>query len=205
MILNAENDSSCPLDGVKLACAAAEEASKRVEATDKLKIPAAQGAGHTITGEQRQMVLAVRQIAIQTGVATSGGRGWTPHFEVVLQNLPFLLEGLVSTLQLAGSVGVLAFALGIVVAFARLSRVGPIHLATNQVRVELLHAKYPDQPVCLEFAFNGQTLTAGLTPAPWLQDLPGPEQRALRYALSVLFQLAQSEETGERKFWPLAA
>src|SRR5207245_3864943 len=84
--------------------------------------------GVVFIGGTALLLLAVRQIAIQAGVATSGGRGWTPHFEVVLQNLPFLLEGLVSTLQLAGSVGVLAFALGIVVAFARLSRVGPIHL-----------------------------------------------------------------------------
>jgi hypothetical protein len=83
--------------------------------------------------------------------------------------------------------------------------VGAIHLATNQVRVELQYAQNTDQPVFLEFAFNGKTMSAGLTSAPWLQELPGPEQRALRYALSVLFQLAQSEETDERKFWPLAA
>ena len=87
--------------------------------------------GLVFIGGTALLLLAVRQIAIQAGVATSGGRGWTPHFEVVLQNLPFLLEGLVSTLQLAGSVGVLAFALGIVVAFARLSRVGPIHLVAT--------------------------------------------------------------------------
>ncbi len=77
------------------------------------------------------LLLAVRQIVIQTGIATSGGRGWTPHFEVVLQNLPFLLEGLLSTLQLAGSVSVLAFGLGILVALARLSRVGLIHLVAT--------------------------------------------------------------------------
>jgi len=77
------------------------------------------------------LLLSVRQIVIQTGIATSGGRGWTPHFEVVLQNLPFLLEGLLSTLQLAGSVSVLAFGLGILVALARLSRVGLIHLVAT--------------------------------------------------------------------------
>jgi polar amino acid transport system permease protein len=87
--------------------------------------------GLVFIGGTSLMLLAVRQIAIQAGVATSGGRGWTPHFEVVMQNLPFLLAGLVSTLQLAVSVGVLAFALGIVVAFARLSRVGPIHLVAT--------------------------------------------------------------------------
>jgi len=82
------------------------------------------------------LVLALHQVVVLAGVATSGGRGWTPHFEIVLQNLPFLIEGLLSTLRLAGSVGVLAFALGILVALARLSRVGPVHLlATWYVEV----------------------------------------------------------------------
>jgi polar amino acid transport system permease protein len=87
--------------------------------------------GVVFIGGTALLLLVVRQIAIQTGIATSGGRGWTPHFEVVVQNLPFLLEGLLSTLQLAGTVGVLAFGLGIVVAFGRLSRIGPIHLVAT--------------------------------------------------------------------------
>ncbi|MGI9145556.1 MAG: amino acid ABC transporter permease [Chloroflexota bacterium] len=87
--------------------------------------------GLVFIGGTALLLLIVRQIAIQAGIATSGGRGWTPHFEVVLQNLPFLLEGLLSTLQLAGAVGVLAFGLGIVVAFARLSRIGTIHLVAT--------------------------------------------------------------------------
>jgi polar amino acid transport system permease protein len=87
--------------------------------------------GLVFIGGTALLLLAVRQLVIQLGIATSGGRGWTPHFEVVWQNLPFLLEGLLSTLQLAGSVGVLAFMLGIVVALARLSRVGVIHLVAT--------------------------------------------------------------------------
>src|SRR5207253_2870506 len=54
-----------------------------------------------------------------------------PHFEVVVQNLPFLLEGLLSTLQLAATVSVLAFGVGIVVAFGRLSGIVPIHLVAT--------------------------------------------------------------------------
>ena len=73
-------------------------------------------------------------------------------------------------------------------------QVGRVRLATNQVRVELGHANFPEQSVWLEFEENGRTLTAGLTSAPWLRDLPGPEQRALRYALAVLFQLAGADE-----------
>jgi polar amino acid transport system permease protein len=83
------------------------------------------------------LVLAVRQVVVQAGIATSAGRGWTPHFEVVVQNLPFLLQGLVSTLNLAGSVAVLAFGLGILIALARLSRIGPVHLLATWY-VELL-------------------------------------------------------------------
>jgi hypothetical protein len=75
--------------------------------------------------------------------------------------------------------------------------VGSIGLATNQVRVELVHAATPDQAAWLEFADNGTILTAGLTPAPWLRELPGPEQRALRYALAVLFQLAGADHVRE--------
>jgi polar amino acid transport system permease protein len=74
------------------------------------------------------LVLALHQLVVLAGIATPGGRGWTPHFEIVLQNLPFLFEGLLSTLRLAASVGVLAFALGILVALGRLSRVRPVHL-----------------------------------------------------------------------------
>jgi hypothetical protein len=73
-------------------------------------------------------------------------------------------------------------------------RVGRIRLATNQVRVELLHDGFPEQPVWLEFEDNGTSLTAGLMPAPWLRGLAVPEQRALRSSLTVLFQLAGADE-----------
>ena len=93
-------------------------------------------AGLVFIGGTAVLLLLVRQFVLQAGVATSGGRGWTPHFEVVVQNLPFLLEGLLSTLQLAGAVGVLAFGLGIVVALARLSRIPLVFaIATGYVEV----------------------------------------------------------------------
>lgn len=92
--------------------------------------------GLVFIGGTAVLLLAVRQIVLLAGVATAGGRGWTPHFEVVLQNLPFLLEGLASTLQLAGSVSVLAFGMGVLVALARLSRIRPLFLvATGYVEV----------------------------------------------------------------------
>jgi His/Glu/Gln/Arg/opine family amino acid ABC transporter permease subunit len=93
-------------------------------------------AGLVFIGGTALLLLLVRQFVLQAGLATSGGRGWTPHFEVVLQNLPYLLEGLLSTLQLAGTVGVLAFVLGIVVALARLSRIPLVFaMATGYVEV----------------------------------------------------------------------
>jgi hypothetical protein len=72
-------------------------------------------------------------------------------------------------------------------------QVGRISLATNQVRVELVYIAQPQQPIWLEFADDGTILSAGMTSAPWLLELPGPEQRWLRYALTVLFQLAGAE------------
>jgi dienelactone hydrolase len=57
LILNGENDSNCPLGGAKVAFASAEEAYKKAEANDHLKIMVAKGAGHTVTAEQRQAAL----------------------------------------------------------------------------------------------------------------------------------------------------
>jgi hypothetical protein len=74
-------------------------------------------------------------------------------------------------------------------------QVGRIRLATNQVQVELLHEDFPGQPTYVEFADTGRVLTGTLTPAPWVHELSGPEQRSLRYALAVLCQLAGAEET----------
>jgi polar amino acid transport system permease protein len=83
------------------------------------------------------LVLAVQQLFVRLGRATSGARGWSPHFEVVAQNLPYLLEGLRNTLLLSGMVIVLGFALGVLVALARSSTSGPVHLVSTWY-VELL-------------------------------------------------------------------
>jgi hypothetical protein len=68
--------------------------------------------------------------------------------------------------------------------------VGPVRLATNQIRVELIHKDHPEQPLWLEFEEQGGTLSAGATPADWLKDLSGAQQRSLDQALAVLYQLA---------------
>ena len=57
LILNGEKDPNCPLEGAKLAFAAAEEAYKAKGAEDKLKIMVAKDTGHTVTTEQRKAAL----------------------------------------------------------------------------------------------------------------------------------------------------
>jgi dienelactone hydrolase len=57
LILNGELDPNCPLEGAKLAFAAAEEAYKAKDATDKLRILVAKGVGHAVSNEQRQAAL----------------------------------------------------------------------------------------------------------------------------------------------------
>ncbi|MCS6849892.1 MAG: alpha/beta fold hydrolase [Gemmataceae bacterium] len=58
LILNGENDPNCPIEGARLAFAAAEQAYKEVQAADKLKILVAPGVGHVVTNDQRHAALA---------------------------------------------------------------------------------------------------------------------------------------------------
>jgi dienelactone hydrolase len=58
LILNGEQDANCPLEGAKLAFAAAEEAYQRAGASDRLSILVAKGVGHRVTDDQRQAALA---------------------------------------------------------------------------------------------------------------------------------------------------
>ena len=57
LILNGDRDPNCPLDGAKIAFAAAEAAYRGAGATETLKIMVAPDTGHKVTGEQRQAVL----------------------------------------------------------------------------------------------------------------------------------------------------
>ncbi len=57
LVLSGEKDKNCPLEGAKLAFAAAERAYKDAKAEDRLKIVVAKGAGHTVTAEQRKAAL----------------------------------------------------------------------------------------------------------------------------------------------------
>lgn len=57
LILNGEKDPNCPLEGAKLAFAAAERAYKAAGAEDKLKIMVAKNIGHAVTNEQKKAAL----------------------------------------------------------------------------------------------------------------------------------------------------
>jgi dienelactone hydrolase len=57
LIVNGELDPNCPLDGAKVAFAAAEEAYRKAGASEKLKIMVAADTGHKVTDEQRQAAL----------------------------------------------------------------------------------------------------------------------------------------------------
>jgi dienelactone hydrolase len=57
LVLNGENDPNCPLEGAKLAFTAAEEAYRKLGASDHLKIMVAKGVGHSVTAEQQKTAL----------------------------------------------------------------------------------------------------------------------------------------------------
>jgi dienelactone hydrolase len=57
-IANGDQDPNCPIEGAKLAFAAAEEAFAKAKAKDKLSINVATGVGHQVTAEQRKAAIA---------------------------------------------------------------------------------------------------------------------------------------------------
>lgn len=57
LIINGETDPNCPLGGARVAFASAEAAYKAAGASDKLKIDVAKGKGHTVTDEQKALIL----------------------------------------------------------------------------------------------------------------------------------------------------
>jgi dienelactone hydrolase len=54
LIVSGEKDKNCPIDGAKIAFAAAEQAFKEANAEDHLRIMVAPGVGHSVTAEQQK-------------------------------------------------------------------------------------------------------------------------------------------------------
>jgi hypothetical protein len=69
-------------------------------------------------------------------------------------------------------------------------RVGKVHLATNQVRIELIHRQFEETPVQLEFTSRAGWLLAGFGNVGWLGRLGEKELRPLHNALITLYKLA---------------
>jgi dienelactone hydrolase len=57
LILSGDKDANCPIEGAKIAFAAAEKAYRDAGAEDKLKVMVARDSGHTVTNEQRKAAL----------------------------------------------------------------------------------------------------------------------------------------------------
>jgi hypothetical protein len=68
--------------------------------------------------------------------------------------------------------------------------VGWVALASNRIRMELVHSSYPANSVWLEFEEHAGWLVAGVRETGWLTEL-GPEQRqATTTGLAGLYRLA---------------
>jgi dienelactone hydrolase len=57
-IANGELDGNCPIEGSRIAFAAAEDAFAKAKAKEKLSIDVATGVGHQVTAEQRKAAIA---------------------------------------------------------------------------------------------------------------------------------------------------
>jgi dienelactone hydrolase len=57
LVLNGEKDPNCPIEGARLAFAAAEEAFKAAGCPEKLRIDVALGVAHQVTKEQHDLAL----------------------------------------------------------------------------------------------------------------------------------------------------
>jgi hypothetical protein len=68
--------------------------------------------------------------------------------------------------------------------------VGRVTLACSRVRVELVHARFPDRPVWLEFEEHEGWLVSFIPQAGWLNDLSPAEVQPLNTALVALYKLA---------------
>lgn len=57
LILSGENDPNCPLEGAKLAYAAAQDAYKQAKAENRLQIDVVMGVGHAVTPAQHEKAM----------------------------------------------------------------------------------------------------------------------------------------------------
>ena len=58
LIISGELDPNCPIEGARIAFAAAEQAYKNAGASERLQIDVAAGVGHQVTPTQEKLILA---------------------------------------------------------------------------------------------------------------------------------------------------
>jgi len=69
-------------------------------------------------------------------------------------------------------------------------KVGQVSLATNRIRVELVHEAYPANSAWLEFEEDAGWLVAGIRQPGWLDQLTPGQQHAVITGLAGLYKLA---------------
>jgi hypothetical protein len=75
---------------------------------------------------------------------------------------------------------------------------GPIHLATNRIRFELIHSDYPVQPVEIEIEHSNGWLVAGLRASGWLENISEEQRRTFCLCLAGLYKGADVDLVREQ-------
>jgi len=74
LIVSGELDPNCPIEGARVAFAAAEKAYKEAGASDRLSIDVASGVGHQVTSQQEKLILDWLERWLRTPEAGPPGR-----------------------------------------------------------------------------------------------------------------------------------
>ena len=66
--------------------------------------------------------------------------------------------------------------------------VGPAHLSTNRVAIELINQNHPAEPVAIEVAYQAGWVVGSLRSAGWLDTLPPRQRRIFAVCLAYLYR-----------------
>jgi hypothetical protein len=76
--------------------------------------------------------------------------------------------------------------------------VNGVHLATNRIRIELMHGDYPVQPVEIEIGHRSGWLIAGVRANGWLEEIDPEQLRAFTLCLAGLYKRADVDLVREQ-------
>ncbi len=74
LVISGELDPNCPLEGAKIAFAAAQQAYSEAGASDHLKIDVAPGIGHKVTAQQEKLILDWLERWLKAPASSVSGR-----------------------------------------------------------------------------------------------------------------------------------